>query len=63
MRLFSLLPFRSGSVSANANSNGNVNAGVSNDDNCEVNPNGNFECIESEADEPDPSEPGGGDDN
>ena len=51
-----------GMVNANANTNGNVNAGVGNNDNCNVNPNGNFECIESEADDPGPSEPGGGGD-
>ena len=35
------------SVSANANSNGYVNAGVGNDDNCEVNTNGEVSCNES----------------
>ena len=52
----------SGSVSASAFTDGIVHAGVGDHDGCYVSPFGDFVCFESEADEPDPSEPGGGDD-
>ncbi len=50
----------SGSVSAGANTDGRVDAGVGDYDYCSVYPGGTFVCFESEAVEPDPSEPGGG---
>ena len=60
MRLFFLLPFRSGSLSANASSFGGVLAGVGLDGNCSVDQYGSFVCFETGADESGPSVPGGG---
>jgi len=51
----------SGSLSARADSDGVVFAGVGYVDHCYVYPDGGFGCLESGPDEPDPSEPGGGD--
>ena len=50
----------SGSVSAYASTDGDVDAGVGDNDDCNVYPDGGFACFESGAVEPDPSGPGGG---